>query len=123
MFLGESHRRPMSGQLEILQGTLDLMALETLAAGSLNRYRIARRIEQFNCGAILLNQGTIYARLVRLVQRCLIRSEWGARDHDRHTCHSIKQRGFRGLAEAAQNEGQLSTVIPRFSATPKEHQS
>ena len=74
----------MSPQLEMLKGTLDLMVLQTLEAmGALHGYGIARRIEQIIGDAILLNQGTIYASLVRLQQRGLIRSEWGTSDNDR----------------------------------------
>ena len=59
----------MSHKLDLLQGTLDLMVLKTLAAmGSLHGYGIARRIEQVSGNQVLLNQGTIYASLVRLEQ-------------------------------------------------------
>jgi hypothetical protein len=54
-------------KLDLLQGTLDLMVLQTLTAmGSLHGYGIARRIEQVSGDEVLLNQGTIYASLVRL---------------------------------------------------------
>src|SRR5580658_1652238 len=54
-------------KLDLLQGTLDLMVLQTLTVmGSLHGYGIARRIEQVSGNALLLNQGTIYASLVRL---------------------------------------------------------
>lgn len=56
-------------KLDLLQGTLDLMVLKTLAAmGQLHGYGIARRIEQVSGNEVLLNQGTIYASLVRLEQ-------------------------------------------------------
>jgi len=65
-------------KLDLLQGTLDLMVLQTLTAmGSLHGYGIARRIEQVSGNQVLLNQGTIYASLVRLEQRGWIKSEWG----------------------------------------------
>ena len=58
------------GRSEILQGTLDLMVLKTLEAmGPLHGYGIARRIEQISKDALLINQGTIYASLVRLTQK------------------------------------------------------
>jgi len=57
-------------KLDLLQGTLDLMVLQTLAVmGALRGYGIARRIEQISGNEILLNQGTIYASLMRLQQR------------------------------------------------------
>ena len=57
-------------KLDLLQGTLDLMVLQTLAGlGPLHGYGIARRIEQVSGDEVLLNQGTIYASLVRLQQQ------------------------------------------------------
>jgi PadR family transcriptional regulator PadR len=112
----------MSPQLEMLKGTLDLMVLQTLQAmGTLHGYGIARRIEQVSGDAILLNQGTIYASLVRLQQRGLIRSEWGKSDNNRRAkFYSITGRGSRRLAQTAENWEQLSAVVAWFLATAKE---
>ena len=114
----------MSPQLEMLKGTLDLMVLQTLQAmGALHGYGIARRIEQISRDAILLNQGTIYASLVRLQQRGLIRSEWGISENNRKAkFYSITARGSKRLAETAENWEQLSAVIARFFAAAKESQ-
>ena len=71
-------------KLDLLQGTLDLMVLQTLAAiGPQHGYGIARRIEQVSGDEVLLNQGTIYASLVRLQQRGWIAAEWGTSDNNR----------------------------------------
>src|SRR5215467_14617672 len=101
----------MTPQLEMLKGTLDLMVLQTLAAmGSLHGFGIARRIEQVSKDAILLNQGTIYASLVRLQQRGLIRGEWGVSDNNRKAkFYSITRRGSKRLAEATQNWDAMAT--------------
>jgi PadR family transcriptional regulator PadR len=114
----------MSPQLEMLKGTLDLMVLQTLQAmGALHGYGIARRIEQVSRDAILLNQGTIYASLVRLQQRGLIKSEWGISENNRKAkFYSITARGSKRLAETAENWEQLSAVIARFFAAAKESQ-
>ena len=95
----------MSPQLEMFKGTLDLMVLRTLEAmGAMHGFGIARRIEQVSVDAILLNQGTIYASLVRLQQRGLIRGEWGVSDNNRKAkFYSITKRGSKRLAEAAEN--------------------
>jgi DNA-binding PadR family transcriptional regulator len=67
-----------------------------------------------------LNQGTIYASLVRLQQRGLIRGEWGNSDNNRRAkFYSLTKRGSRHLTAAAQNWEQLSAVIGRFFATHK----
>ena len=68
----------------ILQGTLDLMVLKTLEQlGPLHGYGIARRIEQVGQDALVVNQGTIYLCLVRLVQKAWISAEWGTSDNNR----------------------------------------
>jgi transcriptional regulator len=109
-------------QLEMLKGTLDLMVLQTLQAmGSLHGYGIARRIEQISRDAILLNQGTIYASLLRLQRRGLIRSEWGTSSNKRRAkFYCITPKGARRLASAAENWEQLSTVLERFFALKRE---
>ena len=114
----------MSPQLDILKGNLDLMVLQTLQVmGALHGYAIARRIEQISGDAILLNQGTIYASLVRLQQRGLIRSEWGVSSNNRRAkFYSITQHGSHRLASSAQNWQQLSLVMARFFAAQKEPQ-
>ena len=71
-------------KLDLLQGTLDVMVLQTLVTmGAMHGYGIARRIEQVSGDEILLNQGTIYASLVRLQQRGWIAAEWGTSDNNR----------------------------------------
>ncbi len=82
-------------KLDLLQGTLDVMVLQTLAAmGPLHGYGIARRIEQVSGNEVLLNQGTIYASLVRLQQRGWISAEWGTSDNNRKAkFYSITRRG------------------------------
>ena len=88
-----------SSKLDLLQGTLDLMVLQTLAAmGSLHGYGIARRIEQVSGNQVLLNQGTIYASLVRLEQRGWIGSAWGTSGNNRKAkFYSITKSGRRSL--------------------------
>jgi PadR family transcriptional regulator PadR len=69
---------------EILQGTLDLMVLKTLEAmGPMHGYGLARRIEQLSEETLLVNQGTIYLCLVRLVQRRWIAAAWGTSENNR----------------------------------------
>lgn len=103
-------------KLDLLQGTLDLMVLQTLASmGSLHGYGIARRIEQVSGNAILLNQGTIYASLVRLQQRGWISAEWGTSQNNRKAkFYSITKRGRIQLSEDAVNWQRLSSVIGRM---------
>ncbi len=109
-------------KIDLLQGTLDLMVLQTLAAmGSLHGYGIARRIEQVSGEEILLNQGTIYASLVRLQERGWISGEWGTSDNNRKAkFYSITKKGRKQLAEDAVYWQRLSGVMRRVLAMQGE---
>jgi PadR family transcriptional regulator len=109
-------------KLDLLQGTLDLMVLQTLATmGSLHGYGLARRIEQVSGDVVILNQGTIYASLVRLQQRGWIASEWGASENKRKAkFYSITRRGRKQLAAQTSTWERLSAVITRILAAPAQ---
>jgi transcriptional regulator len=100
---------------DILQGTLDLMVLKTLdAMGPQHGYGIARRIEQISEEALQINQGTIYASLVRLVQKRWIAGAWGTSDNNRKAkFYSITRAGRKQLNTEAENWERISTVIGR----------
>jgi transcriptional regulator len=105
----------MGDKLDLLQGTLDVMVLQTLATmGAMHGYGIARRIEQVSGDEVLLNQGTIYASLVRLQQRGWIAAEWGVSDNNRRAkYYSITRAGTKQLAEETANWNRISTVMGR----------
>ena len=86
-------------KLDLLQGTLDVMVLQTLLSmGDMHGYGIARRIEQVSGDEILLNQGTIYPSLVRLQQRGWIAAEWGTSENNRKArFYEITAKGKRQL--------------------------
>jgi PadR family transcriptional regulator PadR len=109
-------------KLDLLQGTLDLMVLRTLEAmGPLHGYGIARRIEQVSDNQVLLNQGTIYASLVRLQQRGWIAAEWGTSDNNRRAkFYCITNRGRKQLTEDTAYWQRLSMVMSRVLAMPVE---
>ena len=109
-------------KLDLLKGTLDLMVLQTLIAmGPLHGYGIARRIEQVSGDEILLNQGTIYASLVRLQQRGWIIAEWGTSENNRAAkFYAITRTGRRQLERDTAYWYRLSTVMGRVLAMPAE---
>jgi PadR family transcriptional regulator PadR len=82
---------------DVLQGTLDLMVLQTLSTmGSLHGYQVAARLEQVSAGAIRLNMGTLYPSLMRLEQRGFVRAEWGVTENNRKArFYSITAAGRR----------------------------
>ncbi len=105
-------------KLDLLQGTLDLMVLQTLQTmGDMHGYGIARRIEQVSGDEVLLNQGTIYAALVRLQQRGWIAAEWGASENNRRAkFYAITKHGRKQLAEDTAYWRRLSGVMSRVLA-------
>jgi transcriptional regulator len=100
---------------DVLQGTLDLMVLKTLdAMGPLHGYGIARRIEQISEDMLRLNQGTIYASLVRLLQKRWISAAWGASENNRKArFYSITRTGRKQLAAETADWERISGVIGR----------
>ena len=111
----------MSPQLDILKGNLDLMVLQTLEVmGALHGYGIARRIEQASGDTILLNQGTIYASLVRLQQRGLIHSEWGVSSNNRRAPSSTPSRGMAPAAWPLQPEIGSSSRLSWDGSSPRK---
>ena len=116
ILLWSYHRCLMSPEkLDLLQGTLDLMVLQTLTVmGSLHGYGIARRIEQVSGKEVLLNQGTIYSSLVRLEQRAWIKSSWGTSDNNRKAkFYAITAAGRKQLAADARYWERLKSVMER----------
>jgi transcriptional regulator len=103
------------GKSEVLQGTLDLMVLKTLASmGSLHGYGIARRIEQVSEDILQLNQGTIYASLLRLQQMGWISASWGISENNRKAkYYSITRSGRKQLSAETENWKRVSGVIGR----------
>jgi PadR family transcriptional regulator PadR len=96
---------PNREKADILQGTLDLMILQTAASlGPLHGYAIAERLEQVSKGAIQINMGTLYPGLVRLEQRGFLRGQWDRTESNRRArYYSITAAGRRRLeAEKAE---------------------
>jgi len=106
----------MGDKADILQGTLDLMVLQTLEAmGPLHGYGIARRIEQISDDVLQLNQGTIYASLLRLQQRRWISASWGTSDNNRKAkYYAITRSGRKQLSAQAQNWERIAGVMGRL---------
>jgi len=101
---------------EVLQGTLDLMVLQTLdTMGPLHGYGIARRIEQVSQDSLQLNQGTIYPSLLRLEQNRWISSKWGLSENNRKAkFYSITRAGRTQLSREAENWNKVAGTIVRL---------
>jgi transcriptional regulator len=105
-----SNREPKQ---DVLQGTLDLMVLQTVATlGPLHGYAIAARLEQVSRGALQLNMGTLYPGLMRLEQRGLLRASWGVTDTNRRArFYAITPAGRRHLAAERADWERMTAII------------
>jgi len=113
----------MGDKSDVLQGTLDLMVLQTLdAMGPMHGYGLARRIEQISEDVLQLNQGTIYASLLRLQQRRWISAAWGTSDNNRKAkFYAITKAGRRQLSAETDNWVRIAGVMGRMLRLPTEH--
>ena len=98
---------------DVLQGTLDLMVLQTLdSLGPLHGYAIAARLEQVSGGALQLNMGTLYPALMRLEQRGLIRGTWDTTETNRKArYYALTASGRRQLTREKQAWDQMAGII------------
>jgi PadR family transcriptional regulator PadR len=106
-----SNREP--SKAEVLQGTLDLMVLQTLESlGPQHGYAIAARLEQMSHGALQLNMGTLYPALMRLEQRGLLRGTWGTTDNNRRArFYALTAAGRRELAKERQAWDRMAAIM------------
>jgi transcriptional regulator len=98
---------------DVLQGTLDLMVLQTLdSLGPRHGYEIATRLEQISGGALQLNMGTLYPAIMRLEQRGLLRGKWGTTESNRKArFYAITPAGRRQLAREKDAWDRMAGII------------
>ena len=97
---------------DLLQGTLDLLILKTLALEPMHGWGITQRIQQFSEGVLQVNQGSLYPALVRLEQQGWIAAEWGTSDNNRQAkYYSLTKTGRKQLKEESDHWKRLSTAI------------
>lgn len=104
--------------IQILQGTLDLMILRTLATmGRQHAYGIADRLQQVSENTLNVNQGTIYPALVRIEQYGWTRSSWGKTEHNREAkYYTITRAGLKALNEETERWRQMAGVVEKLLA-------
>jgi PadR family transcriptional regulator PadR len=102
-----------TAKADVLQGTLDLMVLQTLnSLGPLHGYAIAARLEQVSRGALQLNMGTLYPALMRLEQRGLVRGNWGITETNRKArFYAATSAGRRQLAREKDAWDRMAGII------------
>jgi len=101
---------------EVLQGTLDLIVLQTLhAMGPLHGYGIAQRVQQVSEDLLKLNQGTLYPALLRLEQRGWISSKWGASENNRKAkYYSLTRAGRKQLLAETESWERMTALMARL---------
>jgi transcriptional regulator len=105
-------------RIQVLQGTLDLIVLRTLATmGPQHAYGIATRLQQVSEDLLSLNQGTLYPALVRLEQQGWIRGSWGKTENNREAkFYAITRAGEKALRDETARWRQMSGLVNRLLA-------
>lgn len=108
----------MSPSVELLQGTLDLLILKTLALEPMHGWGVAQRIQQVSHEVLQIQQGSLYPALYRLERKRLIHAQWGASENNRRAkYYSLTEAGRRQLekemAEWSLLSGAVALVLQR----------
>jgi PadR family transcriptional regulator len=107
----------MGQKSDLLQGTLDMLILKTLAGGPMHGWGISLQIQQVSEDVLQVNQGSLYPALHRLEQQGLIDAEWGASDNNRQAkFYALTRSGRKQLAEEEKNWERLATAVGRVLA-------
>ena len=104
--------------IQLLQGTLDLIVLRTLATmGPRHAYQIATRLQQISDRLLNLNQGTLYPALVRLEQYGWIKGTWGQTENNREAkFYAITKSGQKALNEETARWRKMAGLVERLLA-------
>lgn len=104
--------RPSKGDL--LQGTLDMLILRTLASGDMHGWGISQRLQQLSRDVLQVNQGSLYPALFRLEQQGWIESSWGPSDNNRRAkFYRLTKAGHKQLAEETANWERMAEAVTR----------
>src|SRR5205085_7236627 len=104
----------MAPKSDLLQGTLDLLILKTLAGGARHGWGISQQIQAVSGDVLQVNQGSLYPALHRLEQQGLIAAEWGNSENNRQAkFYELTRAGRRQLADETRNWERLATAVGR----------
>ena len=111
----------MAKQLDLLQGTLDMLILKAISLGPLHGYGILLRIQQISKDRLEIQQGSLYPALYRLEHQGWIASVWGESENNRKAkYYSLTARGKRQLHLEAENWNRMTDVIGGILSTAPE---
>ena len=102
----------MSDQTDLLQGTLDLLIMRTIALEPMHGWAIAHRIQQMSTELLRVQQGSLYPALYRLENQAWIQSEWGASENNRRAkFYSLTRAGRKQLETETEKWKRLSAGV------------
>jgi transcriptional regulator len=102
----------MSDQTDLLQGTLDLLIMRTIALQPMHGWAIAQRIRQLSAEVLQVQQGSLYPALHKLEAQGIIKSEWDTSDNNRRAkYYSLTRTGQKRLTEELESWARLSAAI------------
>jgi PadR family transcriptional regulator PadR len=105
----------MASKSDLLQGTLDLLILKTLAAGPMHGWGVSQRIQLLSEDILQVNQGSLYPALHRLEQQGLIAAEWGASENNRQAkFYELTRAGRKQLADETRNWERMAGAVARI---------
>ncbi|MFZ0638089.1 MAG: PadR family transcriptional regulator [Candidatus Acidiferrales bacterium] len=112
----------MTGQAQLLPGTLDLLILKAVSLGPLHGYGILLRIGQISRRALLIEQGALYPALYRLVHQGLLKASWGTSDNNRRAkFYQLTSAGRKRLRQEADGWNRLvAAIASALGAQPEE---
>ncbi|MEO8074982.1 MAG: PadR family transcriptional regulator [Acidobacteriota bacterium] len=107
----------MAQKSDLLQGTLDLLILKTLAEGAMHGWGISLKLQAVSEDVLQVNQGSLYPALHRLEQQGLIEAEWGHSENNRRAkFYQLTKAGKKQLNEEARNWERLAAAVARVLA-------
>ncbi len=105
-------------KLDLLQGTLDLLILKTLALGPQHGWGMAQRIQQISDNVLRVNQGSLYPALQRLETAGWIDAEWGASDNNRQAkFYRLTRAGARQLKDETAQWDRMTGAVAKILAS------
>jgi transcriptional regulator len=112
----------MARQVDLMQGTLDMLILKAVSLAPLHGYGVLLRIQQISKDRLEIQQGSLYPALYRLERQGLIASEWGESDNNRRAkYYRLTAAGRRQLQQAARKWNDMAAIIAGIlNASPED---
>jgi PadR family transcriptional regulator, regulatory protein PadR len=108
-------------QLDLLQGTLDMLILKAVSLGPLHGYGVLLRIQQISKDRLEIQQGSLYPALYRLEHQGWISSEWGESENKRKAkYYRLTAAGKRKLQTETENWNRMANVMAGILGTKPE---